>query len=80
MPTTCVVIGCHNRQSKHCYLSFYHFPKEKERCQRWTAFVSRKNSDGSAWQPGNEDHICSEHFIMGKKSDLYTNLDYVPSI
>jgi len=80
MPTTCAVVGCHNCQSKHCYLSFYRFPKEKEHRQRWTAFVSCKNSDGSAWQLGNGDRICSEHFITGKKSDLYTNPDYVPSI
>lgn len=80
MPTTCAVVGCHNRQSKHCLISFYRFPKEKERRRRWIGFVSRKNSDGSAWEPGSGDRICSEHFITGKKSDLYTNPDYVPSI
>ena len=80
MPTTCAVVGCHNRQSKHCQISFYRFPKEKERRRRWIAFVSRKNSDGSAWEPGNGDRVCSEHFITGKKSDLFTSPDFVPSI
>ena len=79
MPTTCAVVGCHNRQSKYSKLSFYCFPKEKECRQRWIAFVSHKNSDGSAWEPGNEDRICSQHFIKGKKSDLYTNPNYVPA-
>ena len=80
MPTTCAVVGCHNRQSKHCLLSFYRFPKEKERRRRWIAFVSHKNSDGSAWELDNGDRICSEHFIMGKKSDLFASPDFVPSI
>ena len=80
MPTTCAVVGCHNRQSKHCQISFYRFPKEKERRRRWIAFVSRKNSDGSAWEPGNGDRVCSKHFITGKKSDLFTSPDFVPSI
>ena len=80
MPTTCAVVGCHNRQSKYSKSSFYRFPKEEERRRRWIAFVSRKNSDGSAWEPGNGDRICSQHFINGKKSDLYINPNYVPSI
>ena len=80
IPTTCAVVGCHNRQSKHCQISFYRFPKEKERRRRWIAFVSRKNSDGSAWEPGNGDHVCSKHFITGKTSDLFTSPDFVPSI
>ena len=80
MPTTCAVVGCHNRQSKYSKLSFCRFPKEEERHRRWIAFVSRKNSDGLAWEPGNGDRICSQHFIKGKKSDLYTNPNYVPSI
>ena len=42
--------------------------------------MSRKNSDGSAWELGNGDHICSQHFIKGKKLNLYTNPNYVPSI
>ena len=80
MPTTCAVIGCHNRQLKHCQISFYCFPKEKECHQRWIAFVSHKNSDGSAWEPGNEDRVCLKHFIMGKKSNLFTSPNFVPSI
>ena len=34
--------------------------------RRWIAFVSRKNSDGSAWEPGNGDRICSEQLMYTK--------------
>ncbi|XP_065914421.1 uncharacterized protein [Dysidea avara] len=83
MPTTCVVVGCNNRKSKQSLIGFYRFPKrkeEEEHRRKWIAFVSRKNSDGSAWKPGKGARVCSEHFITGKKSNVYTNPDYVPSI
>ena len=80
MPTTCAVVGCHNRQSKQCGLSFYRFPKDKDRCRLWMAFVSRRNPDGTPWQPGSGDHVCSDHFISGRKSDLPSSPDFVPSV
>ena len=80
MPTACVVVGCHNHQSKHCQISLYCFPKEKECRRRWITFVSRKNSDGSAWELGNGYCVCSKHFITGKKSDFFTSPDFVPLI
>ena len=80
MPTTCAVVGCHNRQTKQCGLSFYKFPKDKDHRRLWVAFVSRRNSDGSPWQPGTGDHVCSEHFISKRKSDLPSSPDFVPSV
>ena len=79
MPTTCVVVGCHNRQTKQCGLSFYRFPKDKDRRRLWVAFVSRRNPDGSPWQPGT-GCMCSEHFISKRKSDLPSSPDFVPSV
>lgn len=80
MPTTCAVVGCHNRQSKHSLISFYRFPKNKDRRRQWVAFVSRKNVDGTPWKPGSGDRVCSEHFVTGKKSDVFNTPNYVPSI
>jgi len=83
MPTTCVVVGCNNRKSKQSHVSFYRFPnrkEEEERRLKWIAFVSRKNSDGSAWKPSKGSRLCSDHFITGKKSDKCTNPDYIPSV
>ena len=80
MPTTCAVVGCHNRQSKQCGYSFYRFPKEGDRRRHWIAFVSRRNPDGSAWKPGIGDHVCSKHFISKRKSDLSDSPDFLPSI
>lgn len=80
MPTTCVVFGCNNRHRKGCFINFYHFPIDSERRRRWVAFVGRKNPDGTTWQPGKDDRLCSDHFISKKKSDIPTNPDYVPSV
>ena len=80
MPTICVVVGCHNRHSKQCGLQFYRFPTDKDCRQLWIAFVSRRNPDGSAWQPGSGDRVCSDHFVSRKKSDLPGLPDFVPSI
>ena len=80
MPTTCVVVNCHNRQHKGCNISFYRFPVDHDRCRKWVGFVSCQNEDGSPWQPGYSDRICSDHFILIKKSDIPNNPDYVPSI
>ena len=77
MPTTCAVVGCHNRQ---CEQSFYRFPKDKDRRRLWIAFVSRRNPDGSPWQPGSGDRVCSDHFVSRKKSELPSSPDFVPSV
>ena len=47
---------------------------------RWLAFINRRNEDGSAWEPGEGDRLCSDHFIYCKKLDIPTSPDYVPSI
>ena len=80
MPTTCCVVNCFNHHSKDSDISFYRFPVNLDRRRRWIAFVSRRNEDGSPWQPGNGDRICSEHFISKQKSEIPSNPDYVPSI
>jgi len=80
MPTACVVYGCNNRHSKGCGISFYHFPPVVERRRQWIAFVNRRNPDGTTWQPGKDDRLCSDHFIRNEKSDIPINPDYVPTI
>ena len=44
------------------------------------AFISRRNPDGSPWQPGSGDCVCSDHFVSRKKSDLPSSPDFVPSV
>ena len=64
---TCMVVSCHNRQSKQCGLSFYRFPKDdKDLHRRWMAFVSKRNPDGSAREPGMGNRVCSEYLYHGK--------------
>ena len=80
MPTTCAVFGCHNRQTKKIKRSFYRIPRDSDRRRRWLAFIGRRNEDGSPWEPGTGDRVCSDHFLSKKKSDLSTNPDYIPSV
>ncbi|XP_030015473.1 uncharacterized protein LOC115436698 [Sphaeramia orbicularis] len=74
MVTTCVAVGCNNRQDKNAGKSFYRFPKDPERRGLWTAAVKREG-----WQPSSTSRVCSDHFIEGK-SDNPKSPDYVPSL
>ena len=46
----------------------------------WLAFVCRQNQDGTPWEPGDGDRVCSMHFLSGSKSDVSTDPDYIPSV
>ena len=80
MPTTCAVVKCYNRHRKGSRISFYRFPKDPDRRRQWVAFVSRRNLDGSPWEPGEGDRICSQHFVTERKYETPSDPDYVPSV
>ena len=44
------------------------------------AFIGKKNQDGSFWEPGTGDRVCSDHFISKAKSDVPNDPEYVPSV
>ena len=80
MPTTCAVFVCYNCQCKGVYQGFYRIRKEPE-CQCcWLAFINQRSKDGKPWIPGNDDYVCSDHFISRLKSNIPTNPDYIPSV
>ncbi|XP_075887021.1 uncharacterized protein LOC142891406 isoform X2 [Nelusetta ayraudi] len=58
MVHTCVVAGCRNRRTPGTALSFYRFPRDPERKQRWIAAVNREG-----WVPNDGSRLCSTHFI-----------------
>lgn len=60
MVHTCVVAGCRNRRTPGTSLSFYRFPRDPERKQRWIAAVNR-----AGWVPNDGSRLCSTHFISG---------------
>lgn len=60
MVHTCVVAGCRNRRTPGTALSFYRFPRDPERKQRWIAAVNREG-----WVPNDGSRLCSTHFISG---------------
>ncbi|XP_061774254.1 uncharacterized protein LOC133564138 [Nerophis ophidion] len=75
MVHTCVVAGCRNRRTPGTSLSFYRFPRDAERKQRWIAAVNRQG-----WLPNDGSRLCSTHFISGKQVKNPRSPDYVPSI
>lgn len=79
-PTTCAVFGCYNRQTTKIKQSFYRFSKDPSRWRQQLAFNGRRNEDGLSWEPGTRDKLCSNHFILRKKSDLPNVPNYIPSV
>ncbi|XP_034550649.1 uncharacterized protein LOC117820818 [Notolabrus celidotus] len=75
MVHTCVVSGCRNRRTPGTTLSFYRFPRDPERKQRWIAAVNREG-----WVPNDGSRLCSTHFISGKQVKNPRSPDYVPSV
>uniref|UniRef100_A0A3P9LUP1 THAP domain-containing protein 1 n=1 Tax=Oryzias latipes TaxID=8090 RepID=A0A3P9LUP1_ORYLA len=75
MVHTCVAVGCHNRKTPDSRLSFYRFPRDKDRKQRWIAAVKR-----AVWQSTDASRLCSEHFVSGKQSKNQFSPDYIPSV
>ncbi|TWW80418.1 uncharacterized protein LOC130537818 isoform X2 [Takifugu flavidus] len=76
MVHTCVVAGCRNRRTPGTTLSFYRFPRDPERKQRWIAAVNR-----AGWVPNDGSRLCSTHFISApmcpemKEPGALENLD-----
>uniref|UniRef100_A0A673BED6 THAP domain-containing protein 1 n=1 Tax=Sphaeramia orbicularis TaxID=375764 RepID=A0A673BED6_9TELE len=68
MVHTCVVAGCRNRRTPGTTLSFYRFPRDPERKQRWIAAVNREG-----WVPNDGSRLCSTHFISGRMLQLPTS-------
>uniref|UniRef100_A0A3Q1B0Z3 THAP domain-containing protein 1 n=1 Tax=Amphiprion ocellaris TaxID=80972 RepID=A0A3Q1B0Z3_AMPOC len=60
MVHTCVVSGCRNRRTPGTSLSFYRFPRDPDRKQRWINAVNREG-----WIPNDGSRLCSTHFISG---------------
>ncbi|KAG7502763.1 THAP domain-containing 11 [Solea senegalensis] len=75
MVHTCVVAGCRNRRTPGTTLSFYRFPRDPARKQRWIAAVNREG-----WVPNDGSRLCSTHFISGKQVKNPRSPDYVPSV
>nr|XP_019956308.1 PREDICTED: uncharacterized protein LOC109638005 isoform X1 [Paralichthys olivaceus] len=85
MVHTCVVTGCRNRRTPGTGLSFYRFPRDPDRKQRWIEAVNREG-----WVPNDGSRLCSTHFISdfsppvfphaGKQVKNPRSADYVPSV
>ncbi|XP_040572040.1 uncharacterized protein [Lepeophtheirus salmonis] len=78
----CAADGCHNCVVKDVSrgVKFYSFPKEEARRNKWITSLNKRSSDGKPWRPKVSSHICSEHFVSGRKSDDKKNPDYLPSL
>ena len=75
MVHTCVVAGCRNRRTPGTTLSFYRFPRDPERKQRWIAAVNREG-----WVPNDGSRLCSTHFISGMNAVQRWGKKYPPPV
>ena len=70
----------HNRQTRRINQRFYRISRDFNRQRQWLVFIRRKGEDGLPWEPKTGDTVCSDHFLLKKKSNLSTNSEYVPSV
>lgn len=71
MPEYCCAVGCRNKRGDKANLSFYRFPRDLARRQKWIAAISRKN-----WTPTDFTRICNDHFIKGREPRFRLFLAY----
>ncbi|XP_060081178.1 uncharacterized protein LOC132560527 [Ylistrum balloti] len=92
MVHTCVVWGCTNRADpRSTKRQYFDIPKvihhqgentERLSLERRNLWLARINREGFDADPNKRHYkVCSDHFIAGKKADLYdnTNPDWAPS-
>nr|XP_047137173.1 52 kDa repressor of the inhibitor of the protein kinase-like [Hydra vulgaris] len=65
MPAFCSAISCVNKRGKNVgnNISFFRFPKDKNRCKLWVRNCRRQDLDTKSCEELNLNYtICSEHF------------------
>ncbi|KAK0136076.1 THAP domain-containing protein 11 [Merluccius polli] len=84
MVDNCCAPGCTNKRGKKKCTSFYRIPKDAEMRAKWISAIKRarsKQNKTERWDPPAVGfHLCSDHFISGRKSDNPLSPDFVPSI
>ena len=80
--TYCSAINCSNSYGSDCHrgIKFYRFPKDITRRERWIRLVRQRGPNGALWNPGPASRLCSEHFVLGLKSNDPHDQNYEPSI
>ncbi|XP_068227131.1 uncharacterized protein [Palaemon carinicauda] len=80
MVSTCCVPSCKNKrikQGNHQIVRFYRIPKfNLERRAKWIKAIGR----GADWKPTAFSRVCSDHFVLGEKSDNKLSPNFVPCI
>ncbi|KAG0713376.1 THAP domain-containing protein 2 [Chionoecetes opilio] len=73
MPTSCVAVGCTNRQRKRLDVTFHRFPVASARRQKWLQAIKREG-----FSLVGHERICSEHFLTGKPNSDPAHVDFNP--
>ena len=58
----CAAWGCNNYQNVHKHVSYFHFPSEKTRCDRWIINIRRQDLTGKTPTELKRRIVCGEHF------------------
>ncbi|WAR15030.1 hypothetical protein MAR_005135 [Mya arenaria] len=90
MVIKCAVLGCSNRKDREKDFQYYRLPaiasNQGEECEKLSSKRRREwlANMNQCFKNKNLDNvrICSEHFVSGKKADLYdrTNPDWCPTL
>ena len=67
--------NCFNRRNRKENIQFYRIPKDKELRKIWLLHIRRKQ-----FKPTANTHLCSEHFVGGRRSMDPSSASYHPSV
>ncbi|XP_054638682.1 THAP domain-containing protein 3-like [Dunckerocampus dactyliophorus] len=81
----CSAINCTNRQSKRPDLSFFKFPRNKDRCQQWVESTRRTDLlSRTTFYISRNCRLCAEHFTEDQFSNRQVknrlNWNAVPNV
>ena len=58
----CAAWGCNNYQTTNKDVSYFHFPNDKSRCDRWVVNIRRQDLQGKTPQDLKRRIVCGAHF------------------
>ena len=62
----CAAWGCNNYQDINKDVPYFHFPKEKERCDRWIYQLKRADLQGLMPEHLKSRVVCGLHFDISQ--------------
>ena len=58
----CSAWGCNNYKTTNKHVSYFHFPNDQSRCDRWIVNIRRQDLIGKNVKDLKYRLVCGEHF------------------